>query len=81
MKEKTKILDKEAITRTLMRVAHEILEKNKGVQGVCLVGIRTRGVFLAERIKNNIEKHAIHPGKSEGVYSNVGSNIDECVSV
>ena len=46
----TKILDKESIHRALLRVSHEILEKNKGIKDLCLVGIRTRGVFLAERI-------------------------------
>ncbi|MDP2940447.1 MAG: bifunctional pyr operon transcriptional regulator/uracil phosphoribosyltransferase PyrR [Candidatus Omnitrophota bacterium] len=56
MKEKAKILDKEAIERTLMRIAHEIIEKNKGTKELCLVGIRTRGVFLAERLSQYIEK-------------------------
>lgn len=55
-KEKSKILDKESIERTLLRIAHEIIEKNKGTQGLCLVGIRTRGVFLAERLRNFIKK-------------------------
>jgi pyrimidine operon attenuation protein/uracil phosphoribosyltransferase len=56
MKEKAKILDQEAIERTLTRIAHEIIEKNKGTQDLCLVGIRTRGVFLAERLSRYIEK-------------------------
>jgi pyrimidine operon attenuation protein/uracil phosphoribosyltransferase len=56
MREKSKILDKESIERTLMRIAHEIIEKNKGTQDLCLVGIRTRGVFLAERLRQYIEK-------------------------
>lgn len=51
----TKLLDKQAIDRALMRIAHEILEKNKGVEDLCIVGIRTRGAFLAERIKGCIK--------------------------
>ena len=52
----SKVMDKEAIRRALMRIAHEILEKNKGLEGLCLVGIRTRGVILAERIKEAIKQ-------------------------
>jgi pyrimidine operon attenuation protein/uracil phosphoribosyltransferase len=50
MKEKAKILDKETVARTLMRIAHEILEKNKGGKDLCLVGIRNRGAYLAKRL-------------------------------
>src|ERR1039457_4971391 len=46
-----KIMDQEAIRRALLRMAHEILEKNKGVDHLALVGIRTRGVILAQRLK------------------------------
>ncbi len=56
MKEKAKILDKETISRALMRIAHEILEKNKGTYALCLVGIRNRGVFLAKRLAEAIKK-------------------------
>lgn len=56
MKDKAKILDKEAITRALMRIAHEILEKNKGTQDLCLVGVRNRGVYLAQRLAECIKK-------------------------
>jgi pyrimidine operon attenuation protein/uracil phosphoribosyltransferase len=55
MKDKAKILDKEAINRSLMRIAHEILEKNKGSKGLCLVGIRNRGVYLAKRLADCIK--------------------------
>lgn len=44
------IMDETAIRRALMRIAHEILEKNKGIDNVVLAGIRTRGVYMAERI-------------------------------
>ena len=56
MKEKAKILDKEAIDRALMRIAHEILEKNKGIENLCLVGIRNRGAYLAQRLAGCIKK-------------------------
>ncbi len=56
MKEKAQILDKDTISRSLMRIAHEILEKNKGIQDLCLVGIRNRGVYLAERLADCIKK-------------------------
>jgi len=55
MKEKAKLLDKDAIARILMRIAHEILEKNKGTQNLCLVGIRNRGAYLAKRLGDCIE--------------------------
>lgn len=61
----TKIMDAEAIHRALMRIAHEILEKNKGIEGLCLIGIRTRGVILAERIQKyirQIEGHDVPVG-------------------
>ncbi len=52
----TKILDKESIRRAITRLAHEIVEKNKGIEHVCLIGIRTRGMVLAERLKDCIAK-------------------------
>ena len=48
-------MDKEAIRRAITRIAHEILEKNKGTDDLCLVGIRTRGVTLAARINEEIK--------------------------
>ncbi len=51
-----KILDKESIRRTLMRLAHEILEKNKGTEDLYLIGIRTRGAVLAERLNECIKQ-------------------------
>lgn len=55
-REKTQILDEKGIQRTLTRIAHEIIEKNKGVENVALVGIRRRGVPLAERLANRIKE-------------------------
>lgn len=56
MKEKAKLLDKDTLNRGLARIAHEILEKNKGTENLCLVGIRNRGVYLARRLCDYIEK-------------------------
>lgn len=53
MKERL-ILDSDGIQRAVVRIAHEILERNHGTGNLILVGIRTRGVFLAERLQNEI---------------------------
>ena len=50
LKEKTKILDKAAIDKTLERVAHEIIEKAKSMKGTVVVGIKSRGAHLGERL-------------------------------
>jgi len=55
MKEKAKILDKDAIARIATRISHEIVEKNKGVENLCLIGIRNRGVYLAQRLAKCIK--------------------------
>lgn len=49
-------MDEQAIRRALTRIAHEIIERNKGIQDCVLVGIKTRGVYLAERLAERIEK-------------------------
>lgn len=56
MKKKTTILDESAINRALTRIAHEILERNKGGDTIVLVGIKTRGVPLAKRLQAKIEQ-------------------------
>ncbi|MDD5652640.1 MAG: bifunctional pyr operon transcriptional regulator/uracil phosphoribosyltransferase PyrR [Candidatus Omnitrophica bacterium] len=56
MREKAKILDKDTLSRSLMRIAHEILERNKGTKNLCLIGIRNRGVFLAQRLAECIKR-------------------------
>jgi len=56
MKEKAKILDQDGISRAIMRIAHEIIEKNKGGSGLCIVGIRNRGVYIAQRISACIKQ-------------------------
>ena len=54
--DKTVLMDSEGIRRALTRISHEIVEKNKGVDNIVLVGIRTRGVPIAERLAEYIEK-------------------------
>lgn len=55
MEFKARILDEKAMNRSLTRLAHEIIEKNKGISDVILVGIRSRGVPLAKTIAEKIE--------------------------
>lgn len=50
------ILDEAAIRRALTRIAHEIIERNKGTDNVVLVGIKTRGETLADRLAHRIEE-------------------------
>ena len=56
MKQVSVLMDEAAVTRALVRIAHEIIEKNKGTQNLALVGIRRRGVPLAHIIADNIEQ-------------------------
>lgn len=56
MQEKALIMDDKAMDRAITRIGHEIIEKNKGVDEVALVGIKTRGVPLAKRIAKKIEQ-------------------------
>jgi len=56
LREKATIMDEASIERTLIRISHEIIEKNRGTENVCLVGIKTRGVPLARRIAAAVKK-------------------------
>ncbi len=49
-------MDEIAEDRAIFRISHEIIEKNKGTDGVVLIGIKTRGVPLANKIRENIKK-------------------------
>ena len=51
----TVILDATGVKRALTRIAHEILEKNKGMEDLVLVGVRTGGVFLAQELSRILE--------------------------
>ncbi|MEP0860803.1 MAG: bifunctional pyr operon transcriptional regulator/uracil phosphoribosyltransferase PyrR [Ignavibacterium sp.] len=53
---KAKLVDKEGLDRILTRIAHEILEKNKGSKNLVLIGMRTRGEFLAKRLQKKIKE-------------------------
>lgn len=54
--EKAVIMDEDQMDRALKRIAHELLEKNKTLDNAVILGIRTRGVPLAERLKKTIEE-------------------------
>ena len=63
----TRVLDQSDITRALSRIAHEILEREKGAEHLVLLGIPSRGVPLAHRIAERIA--AIEPGTAPPVGS------------
>ncbi|HET7616446.1 MAG TPA: bifunctional pyr operon transcriptional regulator/uracil phosphoribosyltransferase PyrR, partial [Bacillales bacterium] len=50
------ILDEQAIRRALTRISHEIIENNRGIEDIVLVGVKTRGIHLAKRIAEKIEQ-------------------------
>jgi len=59
------VLDADRISRSLTRIAHEILERNRGVDELALVGIRTRGVPLARRLAKiigDVSRHEVPTG-------------------
>lgn len=56
MTEKVNVLDEQAIGRAVTRIAYEIIERNKGIDEVILVGIKTRGAHLATRLAAKIEQ-------------------------
>jgi pyrimidine operon attenuation protein / uracil phosphoribosyltransferase len=56
LREKAQLMSASEIERTLVRLAHEIIEKNNGTDGLGLVGIRRRGVPLAQRLGKMIER-------------------------
>ena len=53
---KATLMEADAIARALKRVSHEILEKNNGCKNLCLVGVKRRGVPIAEIIAGNIKQ-------------------------
>lgn len=56
IQQKAQLMSASEVERTLIRLAHEILEKNNGVEGLALVGIKRRGVPLAERLAKIIQR-------------------------
>ncbi|MCL6471617.1 MAG: bifunctional pyr operon transcriptional regulator/uracil phosphoribosyltransferase PyrR [Firmicutes bacterium] len=55
-KEKALVMDGEAMGRAITRIAHEILEKNRGAENLVIVGIRNRGIFFAQRLADKIKE-------------------------
>jgi pyrimidine operon attenuation protein/uracil phosphoribosyltransferase len=53
---KSRLIDAAGFKRTVNRLAHEVVEKNKGAENLVIVGIRTRGEFLARRVAKKIEE-------------------------
>ncbi|MEA3489591.1 MAG: bifunctional pyr operon transcriptional regulator/uracil phosphoribosyltransferase PyrR [Candidatus Omnitrophota bacterium] len=53
---KSKVLDAEGIKRTIQRISYEIIEKNQGIKNLAVIGIRSRGAYLAERVAKNLQK-------------------------
>ena len=66
MREKTLLMDSAAMNRAMLRISHEIIERNHGVEDVVLIGIQRRGVPMARVIAGNI-------GRVEGVEVPVGT--------
>lgn len=56
MKLKAKIMDEASVHRAVARMTHEIIEKNRGAEGICLLGVKRRGIPLAEMLRDNIKK-------------------------
>lgn len=55
-KQKALLMDDKAIARAITRIAHEIIERNKGVENVVLMGVKRRGVPLAERLREAVAR-------------------------
>ena len=63
MKLKSTILEEDAMSRAIVRIAHQIIERNEGTENLCLVGIRTRGVPMADKL-------------AKAIYSIEGKSVD-----
>lgn len=55
MKLKAQIMDEKSVERAIVRIAHQIIEKNRGTDKLCIIGIKTRGVPIASRLVNAIK--------------------------
>ena len=56
MIQKAQVMDEAAVNRALARITHEIIERNRGVEDICMLGVRTRGVPLAKILCQNIKR-------------------------
>ncbi len=54
MTTKTKIMDEAAVDRAMARITHEVIERNQGTSELCILGVKRRGIPLAERLCENI---------------------------
>ena len=72
------IIDNETLKRTLRRLSYEIIEKNKDLENVCLLGIKTKGINLANLIQDNIIK--IDGNKLETGYIDITPYRDDIES-
>lgn len=55
MKLKAQIMDEVAVERAIVRIAHQIIEKNHGVEKICIIGVKTRGIPIAARLVKAIK--------------------------
>ena len=56
LSKKAQVLDAEGIKRIIRRISHEIIEKNQGLENLVIIGIRSRGAYLAERIAKSMKE-------------------------
>lgn len=56
MKRKAMIMDEAAVGRAMARITHEIIERNRGAENICLLGVKSRGIPLAKRLADNIRR-------------------------
>ncbi|MDU1265821.1 MAG: phosphoribosyltransferase family protein, partial [Peptostreptococcus sp.] len=54
--EKARIMDSKAVMRAVTRISHEIVEKNKGIENIFIVGIKTKGIPLAKMIAKKVSE-------------------------
>lgn len=54
--QKAQVMDEKAIGRAITRIAHEILERNKGAENLVFIGVRSRGIFLATRLSQEVSR-------------------------
>ena len=52
------VMDGQSVQRALVRIAHEVVERNKGIDGIALIGVRSRGVHLAQRLRRSLQQIA-----------------------
>ena len=71
-RKKAEIMDEAAMTRAIKRIAHEIIERNKGTENLMLIGIQRRGVPLAKRIGELIAQRALAKQITDVVFDRGG---------